>query len=172
MARLTMAQAYAYARKAGFDPAGATIMAAISMAESGLVTDARGDVGLQTSHWGPSVGLTQIRTVKSETGKGTDRDISRLTDPLQNMISAYHISGKGKDFSPWATYNDKKYQDYLGQAQGAAGATTGGVPVENVGFLDLSADELGAKAQSLGLLLLAIAAGGALVVLGGKRSLT
>lgn len=173
MARLTMAQAYAYARQAGFDAASASIMAAISMAESGLVTNARGDVALETSYWGPSVGLAQIRTVKSETGTGQDRDISRLDDPLQNMIAAYNISHKGKDFTAWSTYNNSKYRDFLGQSSAAAAAGSSATgTTSNVGLLQgLSLDALSAKAQHIGLILLAVGVGGALVVMGGYRAM-
>jgi hypothetical protein len=174
MARLTMAQAYAYARQAGFDPAAATIAAAIAMAESGLNTGARGDVNLQTGHWGPSVGLMQIRTVKSDTGKGSDRDISRLDDPLQNMISAYNISGKGKDFSPWTTYTRGTYRQFLGQAGAAGGGDTDtGSGILPAGLLDgLTPAALADKARGYGLLLLAVAVGATLLIVGGKAAVT
>jgi hypothetical protein len=175
MSRLTMAQAYAYARKAGFDPAAAVIAAAIAMGESGLNTEAKGDTSLTTDYWGPSVGLMQIRTVKSQTGTGKDRDIGQLTDPLQNMIAAYNISSHGKNWTPWTVYNTGKYRQFLGQAQqgaaaGGTAASTGG-NIESVGWLGdaLGVDDALARAKQLGFVLLAIAAGGTLVVLGGYR---
>lgn len=173
MARLTMAQTYAYARQAGFDAAHATIVAAIAMAESGLNTGARGDVGLEDSYWGPSVGLMQIRTVKSETGTGKDRDITRLSDPVQNMIAAYHISSSGKDFSPWSTYKNQAYRKYLGQSSTAATTAGNSTPaaVQTSAVSDaLGLDQVVSNGKKLGLLLLAVAAGGALVVLGGYRA--
>lgn len=171
MARLTFPQAYAYARQAGFDPASAIIAVAIGMAESGLVTDSRGDVNKQGSYWGPSVGVMQIRTVKSETGSGQDRDISRLDDPLQNFISAYNISSKGKDFSPWTTYEDGKYRDFLGQANTAAGSSASATPATATSFLGgLSLDALSGKAKTIAFGLLAVAAGGTLLILGGYRA--
>lgn len=172
MARLTMSQAYAYARQAGFDPASAVIAAAIGMAESGLVTNSRGDVGLETSYWGPSVGIMQIRTVKSATGTGGDRDIARLDDPLQNMIAAYDISHKGKDFSAWTTYTSGKYRQFLNQASGSAGASPAGGTVQTVGLLGgLSADSIAGKVKEIALVLTIVAAGGALVIAGGYKSL-
>jgi hypothetical protein len=172
MARLTFAQAYGYARQAGFDPASAVIAVAIGMAESGLVTTSRGDVGLQTGYWGPSVGVMQIRTVKSDTGTGKDRDITRLDDPLQNFIAAYDISSKGKDFSPWSTYNDGKFRQFLGQAGGAAStSSTAPTQTTNAGFLGgLSLDALSDKARAIALGLLAVAVGGTLVILGGYKT--
>lgn len=175
MARLTMAQAYAYARQAGFDPAAATIAAAIAMGESGLITDRRGDVNLQTPYWGPSVGLMQIRTVKSQTGTGGDRDISRLMDPLQNMISAYRISSGGKDWSPWTVYNTGKYREFLGQAK--AGAAEGGGSgaigqAQNVGLIGgLSTDAIASRVKTTVLTLVLVGGGAALAILGGYRAI-
>lgn len=169
MARLTMAQAYAYARQAGFDPASATIIAAIGMAESGLVTDARGDVKLEDSYWGPSVGPLQIRTVKSQTGSGSDRDISRVgNDPLQNFIAGYDISHHGSDFGAWTTYNTGAYRRFLGQSSSASSSAG---TTQTVGLLGgLSADSIAGKLANIGLLLTAVAAGGALVIIGGYRA--
>jgi hypothetical protein len=137
-----MAQAYTYARQAGFDPAAAVIMAAIDMAESGLNPNAEGDIGLQTSVWGPSVGLGQIRTLKAQTGTGKTRDIARLKDPAGNMAAAYEISNHGRDFTPWTTYTSGKYRQFLGQAKSAAasgaGSTTNtGVTVQPAGLTDV-----------------------------------
>lgn len=174
MARLTFAQSYAYARQAGFSPASAVIASAIGMAESGLVTNSRGDVSKQDAYWGPSVGVMQIRTVKGETGKGTDRDITRLDDPLQNMISAYHISHSGKDFSAWTTYNNGDYRQFLGQATAGSsgGGATAGTPATGVDWLGgLSPSALSSKARGIGITLLAVAAGGALLAMGGYRAL-
>jgi|SRR6185295_2525834 hypothetical protein len=174
MPNLTMAQAYAYARQAGFDPAAATVAAAIAMAESGLNPGARGDVGLETSYWGPSVGLMQIRTVRTQTGTGGDRDISILSDPLQNMVAAYHISHGGKDWSPWSTYNDQKYRQFLGQASAGgqqAGNYTPQATQANWLTDTLGLDDAAATAKRWGLMAIAILAGGALVVAGGYRML-
>jgi hypothetical protein len=164
-----MAQAYAYARQGGFDPASAVIAASIAMAESGLVTNARGDIGKEDSTWGPSVGLMQIRTMKAQTGSGSDRDIAQLDDPVQNMVAAYHISHSGKDFSAWTTYNDGAFRQFLGQAStgSAAGGTVANVADSAGG---LTTDTLAGKAMVIGLTLTAIAAGGVLVLLGGYRA--
>jgi hypothetical protein len=169
-----MAQAYAYARQAGFDPAAATVAAAVAMAESGLNPGAQGDTGLETAYWGPSVGLMQIRTVKSQTGSGKDRDISRLSDPLQNMISAYHISNGGKDWSPWTTYNTGKYRQFLGQASSGAATAGNSTPAATqANWLTdaIGIDDAAAAAKKLGLMAAAVLAGGALVVVGGYRAL-
>lgn len=156
MARLTMAQAYTLARQAGFDPAAATIMAAIDMAESGLNTDAVGDVGLQNSTWGPSVGLAQIRSLKAQTGTGKVRDVTTLKDPAANMAAAYAISSHGKDFTPWTTYTSGKYRSFLGQASTAAAGSAGTitntgtvVAAQNVGLTDLFNGDIDWRAYGL-----------------------
>lgn len=171
---LTMAQVYAYARKAGFSADTAIIATAIAMAESGDNPKARGDISLETSYWGPSVGLEQIRTVKSQTGKGTDRDIAHLDDdPLANMIAAYDISSHGKDFTPWTTYTSGKYRTYLGQAKSAAAgapASVGGpVSTTPAAFGLPSPSEIGSKVAEIGLTLLMVGLAATLVVLGGYR---
>jgi len=54
-------------------------LAAITEGESGRKITAIGDVEIQTGDWGPSVSVFQIRTLKSQTGKGTTRDINRAS---------------------------------------------------------------------------------------------
>lgn len=168
---LTMGQVYAYARQAGFAPDTAVIATAIAMAESGDNPSAVGDVNLETSYWGPSVGLEQIRTVKGQTGSGGDRDIQRVgNDPLQNMIAAYHISNGGRDFTPWSTYTSGKYRQFLGQAQAAAaggGATIQATPTA-LGIPSIS--DISNKLAEIGLILLAVGIGGTLVIMGGYRA--
>jgi hypothetical protein len=131
MASITMAQAYALARTAGFDPAAAVVMAAIDMAESGLDPNETGDERLQNATWGPSIGLAQIRSLKAQTGTGKIRDVATQRDPAANMAAAYEISNHGKDFTPWTTYNSGKYRQFLTQAK--AGAAGGATSVTNTG---------------------------------------
>ncbi len=113
---------------AGFDPQSATIMVAIAGAESGYDDQAQGDLGLQDANWGPSFGLFQVRTLKGETGTGSNRDITRLAaSDAEQAKAAYAISGGGRDFTPWSTFTSGAYQGFLGTAQAsAAGATTTG----------------------------------------------
>jgi hypothetical protein len=117
---LTVAQVYALARNAGLDPARAVVATAIAMAESGLRTDAMGDVGIQTSTWGPSVGLWQIRSVKAQSGTGSPRDATRLTDPTFNAQAMMSISGQGSNWRPWSTYTSGAYLKNLATVTPAA----------------------------------------------------
>lgn len=117
---LTMAQTVAYALQAGFDASAAAVYGAIAAAESGLNPTAQGDVSLMNATWGPSVGEPQIRTLRADTGKGTDRDIKRLLgDPLAQAQAALNISDQGRDWTPWTTYTTGAYQRYLTQARSA-----------------------------------------------------
>jgi len=112
-------------REAGFSRASAIIMVAIGLGESGGNDTALGDVGLQDSTWGPSVGLYQVRTVKGQTGSGSDRDLAALMgDPDRQALAALDISSKGTDFTPWTVFTSGKYQEYLSQAQAAADSAT------------------------------------------------
>lgn len=125
MAKQTASQIYADARAAGFNAAQATIMTAVALAESAGNDTATGDVALENNTWGPSYGLFQVRTLKSATGTGGDRDVNWLAASDANQAkAAFDISHHGQDFSPWTTYTRGTYLQFMGQAQAAAGAPT------------------------------------------------
>lgn len=111
MAILPPSKIAEYAYGAGIKDRGALITAvAIAMAESrGGDPNAVGDVGLQDSKWGPSIGLWQIRSLKAESGKGTIRDATRLKDPAYNAKSMYAISNGGTRWGDWTVYNIKAH---------------------------------------------------------------
>lgn len=123
MTVLTPEQIYVTARAAGFTWSAAQTMTAITLAESGGDPTQVGDLKLTTAYWGPSIGLTQVRSVKSQLGTGKSRDASRLTDPLFNMKAAYTISLAGTNFTPWTAYttSDPKhsYKPHMATAIGA-----------------------------------------------------
>ncbi len=87
MATLTPSQIYTLLLQGGFGPEEARLMTAIAQAESSRNPGAVGDVALQNSKWGPSVGLFQIRTLNSQTGTGGDRDIERLMESLTKPLN-------------------------------------------------------------------------------------
>ena len=140
MAKRTPAEVYASLRQAGFSPAAAVTMDAVAGAESGWDDAAVGDVRLENTTWGPSYGLFQIRTLKGQTGTGSDRDIAALAgNDARQAKSALDISSSGRDFSPWTTYTNGAFQRFLGQVSvggavgAAAGAATGGATTTGSG---------------------------------------
>jgi hypothetical protein len=114
MATLSASQVAAYARQAGFSGTALDIAVAVARGESGWNPTAKGDVGIQTDKWGPSIGLFQVRCLKAETGTGKPRDCSALLDPAFNARSAFAISKQGKDWSPWTVFTNGTYRKYLG----------------------------------------------------------
>jgi hypothetical protein len=127
MATLTPSQIYTLLLQGGFDPQEARIMTAIAQAESARNPGAVGDVAIQTGTWGPSVGLFQIRTLKAETGTGSDRDIQRLmNNPAEQVKAALNISGGGSNYRPWSTYTNGSYRKFLDEPlQGGAALPSG-----------------------------------------------
>lgn len=129
MAKLTPEQVASLALSAGLSPDKAIIATAIAKGESQYVSDAVGDVALQDERWGPSIGLWQIRSIKSEEGTGSARDASRLRDPAFNARSMATISRSGSYWQPWSVYTSGAYRAHLREASLAVQkATTGPVP--------------------------------------------
>lgn len=118
---LTPDAVYTLARAAGFTQAAAVVMTAIAGAESNFDADAVGDVTLEDSTWGPSVGLWQIRSLKAQSGTGSWRDATKLKDPEFNARAAFSISSAGSSFTPWSTFTDGAYLTHLPAAQAASG---------------------------------------------------
>ena len=136
MATLTPSQIYTLLLQGGFDPQEARIMTAIAQAESARNPGAVGDVAIQTGTWGPSVGLFQIRTLKAETGTGSDRDIQRLmNNPAEQVKAALNISGGGGNYRPWSTYTNGSYRKFLDEPlqAGVAVPTTAGAGTYGAG---------------------------------------
>jgi hypothetical protein len=130
VAKRTTAEIYQAARAAGLSVPSAVIATAVALAESGGDDAILGDTSIQTGTWGPSVGIWQIRTVKSEYGTGSDRDLLALKGNIARQAQAMrNISSGGTNWTPWTVYTRGTYQQFLGQAQGVAGgaATSGGV---------------------------------------------
>lgn len=129
MAKRTPAQVYAALRAAGASDDAARILTEIAGAESGDNDTALGDVKLENGTWGPSYGAFQIRTVKGDTGKGTDRDISYLAGGLPaQAAAALKISSNGTDFTPWTTFNNGSYLGQATNVNADIGAPAAGSP--------------------------------------------
>lgn len=176
--RRTPAQIYADLTAAGFDSAAAITMTQIALGESGGRLDALGDQSLQNATWGPSVGLYQIRTLKAETGKGTDRDILALQgNPARQAQAAYNISHGGRNFTPWTVFNTGRYaafadtvRDALAGVVGVGGSVVGGVASGVAGGLSGVTGAALGGARNLVVTALFVGLGVALVGLGAVRT--
>lgn len=112
---------YRLARGVGLTHDQAVTATAIAWAESKLDPDAVGDITLQDSYWGPSVGLWQVRSVKRQRGTGGVRDASHLSDATFNARSMASISGGGHNWGPWSTYNSGAYLSHIAAVRKAVG---------------------------------------------------
>jgi hypothetical protein len=148
-------QLAALAEEAGWPVDTRDDIVAIALAESGGRPDARGDVALMDAVWGPSIGLTQIRSLKNQYGTPQDdaRDELANLDPLTNMRHALQIAGGGTNLQPWSTWwGDARarsgpgrgsFVQFLDEARAAVGDPT---PVD----LALLTSNGGAKAELAG----------------------
>lgn len=128
MPRLTDAEIAQLAHDAGFRGDMLNTAVAVALAESRGRTDAIGDVHLETSKWGPSVGLWQIRSLNPGYGTAREqaqRDQTANLDPATNAANAYAISGNGTSFRQWSTYTNGDYQQFLDRARAATAQLTG-----------------------------------------------
>ncbi len=126
---LSASQIADLARRAGFPAASVATAVGVALAESAGRTGAKGDIGLQDSKWGPSVGLWQVRSLKADYGTGRPRDESRLTDPEFNAHSALIISSGGQNWNPWTTFTSGKYRQYLPALQDTPFKFFEGIPL-------------------------------------------
>lgn len=139
MPKLSAKDIAGFAVGAGFPASAIADAVAVAFAESSGITDRRGDVGIQNSTWGPSIGLWQIRSLKAEKGKGTTRDETHLSEPAFNAKSAHAIwAAAGGSFNKdWSAYRSRAYLLYLpaakiGAAQnGTRALTAASVPTTN-----------------------------------------
>lgn len=154
---MTPAQIAAVCAQAGFRGDALVTIVAIAHAESTDYSDNIGDVGLETSTWGPSVGLFQVRTYQpAYLARHYDqwRDRSKLDgNPLYQAQAAYAISSGGTNFHPWTTYTDGAYLAYIGEAQAAVGqigSTPTVAPTSDAGKGNAGSSAWGALVGGLG----------------------
>lgn len=115
--KLSAATICTLAKKAGFKGSQAVLITAIAFAESAGRVRAIGDEHLTDSIWGPSVGLTQIRSFNSQKGTGKTRDELANLDPQTNLNAAWKISNKGRNFKPWSTYLHNTHLKFMLKAE-------------------------------------------------------
>lgn len=107
---------YQLAVSQGFSPQAAVTMTAIALAES---SGNPGAVSKPNTNGTIDRGLFQINSVHQQYDQGM-----LVNDPGYNTRAAFQLSGGGKSFQPWSTYNSGAYKKYLSQAQAAAGGST------------------------------------------------
>lgn len=165
--RHTATEIYQLSRAAGLSVADSIIAVAVALAESSGDDTAIGDVSLQTTQWGPSVGIWQIRTLNAEMGTGSLRDINALKgNPAHQARAMASISGSGRDWSPWTAYNRGIYERFLGQAENAAKASGAAIQPTSAGTAIPGVDSVVEGVKTTAVQLLAGTLGIALVGVG------
>lgn len=114
-----------YAHQGGFSGRAAQVAAAIAMAESGGNPRAHAQDADDDSY-----GLMQINMLGSM-GPARRRQFglasnAALFNPATNMRVAYALSGHGSNFSPWTTYDDGAYLQFMGTNAKVGGGGSGG----------------------------------------------
>ena len=97
---LTDQQIARFVEQGGFTGGDRATAIAVVLAESGGNSAARGDTSLETSVWGPSIGLFQIRSLWAQRGTGGQRDEVANLDPATNARHAHQISWTPAPDSP------------------------------------------------------------------------
>jgi len=111
MATITVAEAIAYARQAGFAGQPLIDIVSIAWAESGLNTTVVNSIG--------ATGILQILL-----SAHPDVTSSQAKDPAFSFRYAYKLSGGGKNFCAWQSYKttcgrgyDNRYAQYVPQVE-------------------------------------------------------
>ncbi len=113
MAQLSRAQVQSYAAGAGFSGSALSTILAISQAESGFNTVARG----VNTDGSVDRGLYQINNRYHP-----EVSDSCAYDPVCSSQAAFRISNSGRSFTPWSTYTSGAYRQYLIGGSGTVGA--------------------------------------------------
>lgn len=87
------------------------LMLAIAKAESGLRLDALGDTTITDRTWGPSVGVFQIRTLKTQ-HKGC-RDYEKLSGDLAFQVDCAKQIYDSQGLNAWSAYTNGSYRRFL-----------------------------------------------------------
>jgi len=79
--------------------------------------DAVGDMALIDDKWGPSIGLTQTRSLRDPHAWGVAdrwRIAELLLVPAFNAQAAWWISKQGTDFTPWTMFRNGMWLPHKG----------------------------------------------------------
>lgn len=118
--KLSIAEAASYAKQAGFTGRNLVIMVAISIAESGLNTEAvnRSDPN------GGSYGICQVNGIHFGKKFGPNNQytvsVNTMFNPALAYLFSYQLSG-GSNFRPWSTFTRGNYLQYVAQVQQVVG---------------------------------------------------
>lgn len=104
MSVLSLAQATVYAQDAGFAGRALDLILAIAQAESGLDTTARNT----NTDGSVDRGILQINNKYHP-----EYSDAQCDDPTEAFKAGFVISHSGTDFSPWSTFNNGAYRQYL-----------------------------------------------------------
>lgn len=115
MTVLSLQQAYSDAEQAGFSGQGLNTIVAIAEAESGLNTQAE-----NCNNPGGSCdrGIVQINNYWH-----SEISDQQAYNPITAFQAAYQISSSGTNFSPWTTYTNGSYKQYLTEVEALGGQT-------------------------------------------------
>lgn len=113
--KLSRAQVVAFCQQAGFSGNALDIAVAIAQAESSFYTRA---TNYNASSASTDRGIFQINNVYHP----EVTDTCAFT-PLCAAKAAYNISSKGTKFTPWSTFNNGAYKQYLSGASSVSGST-------------------------------------------------
>jgi len=171
--RLSGPQLAALARGAGLPEGEVTTAVAVAYAENREALDAaktipsdlQGDLHLQSSKWGPSVGPWQIRSLRpaylaKATGADKYRDAAKLATPSYNATAMRAIwAERGGTWGAWSTYPALSTlylptaRAAVAGAPAAAGssqqAAAGGASAQQVGFLGDAGSFVGDAARAV-----------------------
>ncbi len=117
MATVSIPQALAYARQAGFTGASQVIIVAIAIAESGLDSNAKNLKDPNGGSWG----VLQINGAHFQSGTTTQQ--CALNPPCAFQF-AFGLSKQGRDFHDWGAYTNNSYAQFLPQVQSISGNKT------------------------------------------------
>lgn len=98
-------------RRAGFNDDQIPLMLAIAGGESHWRIDAIGDTTITNKTWGVSVGIFQIRTLKTAS-KGC-RDYDQLMNNLDAQASCAYQIWQSQGYKAWSAYSNGSYKNFL-----------------------------------------------------------
>jgi Lysozyme like domain len=142
MGTLSFEQVAAVALAAGFPPGPAVVATAITTCESGRdATIVQAGEPYATTGWG----LWQITPGDSEPQFGTN---NAMLNPVNNARAAHAKWAAAGGFSPWTTFGDGCYAQYMGEAE-AAVARVAHLSPKQLAALAAEAKAAGGKAGTV-----------------------